>query len=188
MRQKNCKPWFRFWKPLVFGLRAPGVAKLLWNSSNVSIKVSILRFCTFSTVNFRFFKYATSSFFGIFPSRAVTSPPPPRVSFRLPCSSRSNCAGPRLETIISGCVDSSVFTPCSLCRAGKPARLAAPQPVERAVGRSCSSTSISIGLPSRTISSVTVSPGRSDPMIRPRSSDRLTVSPPAEITMSPPVE
>src|ERR1700727_2912044 len=36
------------------------------------------------------------------PESAVTSPPPPRRTVRLPSSSRSNWAGPRLETMIRG--------------------------------------------------------------------------------------
>src|SRR5689334_22803173 len=36
------------------------------------------------------------------PFRAVTSPPPPRVGCSSPSSPRSNVAGPRLETRISG--------------------------------------------------------------------------------------
>ena len=36
------------------------------------------------------------------PESAVTRPPPPRRTVRLPSSSRSNWAGPRFETMISG--------------------------------------------------------------------------------------
>src|ERR1700761_5576091 len=36
------------------------------------------------------------------PESAVTRPPPPRRTVRLPSSSRSNWAGPRFETMIRG--------------------------------------------------------------------------------------
>src|SRR5262249_26272704 len=38
------------------------------------------------------------------PERAVTRPPPPRCTVRSPRSSRPNSAGPRFETIVSGCL------------------------------------------------------------------------------------
>src|SRR5215204_1244061 len=45
------------------------------------------------------------------PERAVTSPPPPRLTVRSPLSSRSNCAGPRLETMIKGSLSTLTLSP-----------------------------------------------------------------------------
>src|SRR3954447_15681417 len=59
------------------------------------------------------------------PERAVTSPPPPRWTVRSPHSSRPNSAGPRLETIVSGCSDTPRLYQALLERRKN------PQPVEQ---------------------------------------------------------
>src|SRR5262245_61135509 len=45
------------------------------------------------------------------PERAVTRPPPPRRTARCLAASSSNCAGPRLETMISGSESAIPFQP-----------------------------------------------------------------------------
>src|SRR3954454_15997167 len=67
------------------------------------------------------------------PDRAVTSPPPPRLTTRWPPSSRPNSAGPRLETIVRGWSGTPPFvsgSPRKLFERGED-----PHPVEQQAGR-----------------------------------------------------
>src|SRR4051812_16467751 len=50
---------------------------------------------------------------------AVTRPPPPRRTVRSPFSSRSNWAGPRFETMISGEASTAAEVTCSVQAAGE---------------------------------------------------------------------
>src|SRR5215210_3932562 len=62
------------------------------------------------------------------PESAVTRPPPPRWTIRFPRSSRPNSAGPRLETIVSGCFSGThrLYQPRLYAEVGED-----PHPVEQ---------------------------------------------------------